>query len=42
MPDHAVGKTQGLGGLQRGSGHSSVSRVDGHPAGHSSRQGRPG
>jgi hypothetical protein len=21
MPDHTVGKTQGLGGLQRGSGH---------------------
>ena len=35
MPDHTVGKIQGLGGLQRGSGHNSVSRAG--PAAHRRR-----
>ena len=35
MPDHTMGKTQSLGGLQRGSGHSSASRAGQPPAWHS-------
>ena len=31
VPDHAVGKADGLGGRQRGSGHSSVSRAEARP-----------